>query len=90
MWAVSRMQKNSPSHFCDCLKCAQAGVRSGIVAKEKDIFHFRLGQTLWMQCHRLFKVSLYRLLCALKLKQGVLQQWYTASYSTLAKVCLKQ
>jgi hypothetical protein len=39
IWAVSRMGKNSPSHFCDCLTCAQAGVRLGIVVKEKDVFH---------------------------------------------------
>jgi hypothetical protein len=32
------MGKNSPSYFCDCLTCAQAGVRSGIVVKEKDVF----------------------------------------------------
>jgi hypothetical protein len=31
IWAVSRMGKNSPSHFCDCLTCAQVGVRPGIV-----------------------------------------------------------
>jgi hypothetical protein len=28
----------SPTHFCDCLTCAQVGVRSGIVVKEKDVF----------------------------------------------------
>jgi hypothetical protein len=39
VWAVSRMGKNSPPHFCDCLTCAQAGVRPGIVVKEKDVFH---------------------------------------------------
>jgi hypothetical protein len=38
-WAVSRIGKNSPSHFCDCLTCAQAGVRLGVVTKEEDIFH---------------------------------------------------
>jgi hypothetical protein len=25
--------------FCDCLTCAQAGARPGIVVKEKDVFH---------------------------------------------------
>jgi hypothetical protein len=35
IWAVSRMGKNSPSHFCSCLMCAQAGVRLGNV-KGKD------------------------------------------------------
>jgi hypothetical protein len=39
IWAVSRMGKNGPSHSCDCLTCAQAGVRLGIVVKEKDVFH---------------------------------------------------
>jgi hypothetical protein len=39
IWAVSRMGKNSPYNFCDCLSRAQAGVRSGIVVKEKDVFH---------------------------------------------------
>jgi hypothetical protein len=38
IWAVSRMGKNSPHNFCDCLTCAQAGVRPGIVVKEKDVF----------------------------------------------------
>jgi hypothetical protein len=37
--AVSRMGKNSPSHICDCLACAQVGVRPGIVVKEKAVFH---------------------------------------------------
>jgi hypothetical protein len=36
---MSRMGKNSPSHFCDCLMCAQAGVRLGTAVNEKDIFH---------------------------------------------------
>jgi hypothetical protein len=40
VWAVSGMGMNSPSHFCDCLTCAQAGVRPSIVVKEKDVFHF--------------------------------------------------
>jgi hypothetical protein len=39
VWAVSRMGKNSPSHFCDCLKFAQAGVRLSIVMKEKGVLH---------------------------------------------------
>jgi hypothetical protein len=39
IWAVSGMGKNSPSHFCACFTCAQAGVRLGIVVKEKDVFH---------------------------------------------------
>jgi hypothetical protein len=39
IWAVSRMRKKSPSHFCDCVTCVQAGVRPGIIMKEKDVFH---------------------------------------------------
>jgi hypothetical protein len=39
IWAVSRMAKNGLSHFFDHLTCAQAGVRSGIFMKEKDVFH---------------------------------------------------
>jgi hypothetical protein len=39
IWVVSRMGKNSPSYFCDCLMCAQAGVKPSIVMKEKDVFH---------------------------------------------------
>jgi hypothetical protein len=39
IWAVSRMGKNSPYRFYDILTCAQAGVRPGIVVKEKDVFH---------------------------------------------------
>jgi hypothetical protein len=34
-----RMGKNSRSHFCDYVTCAQAGSRPGIVVKEKDVFH---------------------------------------------------
>jgi hypothetical protein len=33
------MGKSSPSHFWDCLMCAEAGVRPAIVVKEKDVFH---------------------------------------------------
>jgi hypothetical protein len=39
IWAVSGLEKDSPSLFCDCLSCAQAGVRPGIVVKMKDAFH---------------------------------------------------
>jgi hypothetical protein len=39
IWAVSRMGKNSSFLFSYCLTCAQAGVRWGIVVKEKDVFH---------------------------------------------------
>jgi hypothetical protein len=38
-WAVSRMWKKSSSHFPDFLSCAQAGLRPGIVVKEKDVCH---------------------------------------------------
>jgi hypothetical protein len=50
-------------------------------------FMFWLGWTLWMHCHRLFKVTLYHSWWALKSKQGILQHWFTESYSMLAKVC---
>jgi hypothetical protein len=39
---VGRMGKNSPSSFCDCLTCTEAGVRPGIVVKVKDVFHVSL------------------------------------------------
>jgi hypothetical protein len=39
IWAVRRMKKNSPSHFCDCLTCVQAVVRLSTVMKEKDVSH---------------------------------------------------
>jgi hypothetical protein len=39
VWAVSRTGKNISSHFCDGFTCAQAGVRPGIVMKEKDVFN---------------------------------------------------
>jgi hypothetical protein len=32
---------NSPSHFCNCLTCAQDGVRPGIGVKE-DVFHISI------------------------------------------------
>jgi hypothetical protein len=39
IWAVSRMGKKTSSNFSDCPTCAQAGVRLGVVVKEKDVFH---------------------------------------------------
>jgi hypothetical protein len=44
---VHRTGKNSLFHFCDCLTCAQAGVRPGIVVKEKGVFQvtFRTNST---------------------------------------------
>jgi hypothetical protein len=36
---VSGMWRNSSSSFCVCPTFAQAVVRSGIVVKEKDVFH---------------------------------------------------
>jgi hypothetical protein len=39
IWAASRIERNCPSHFCNCLTSVQAGVRPGNVVKEKDIFH---------------------------------------------------
>jgi hypothetical protein len=50
---------------------------------------FWLRWTLQMCCCSLFKVPLYHSWCALKSRQGILQQWYTVSYSTMAKVCWK-
>jgi endonuclease/exonuclease/phosphatase (EEP) superfamily protein YafD len=38
IWAVSSMGENSPFHFHDCATCVQAGVRLGIVMREKDYF----------------------------------------------------
>jgi hypothetical protein len=46
MWAVSRLGKNSASHFCDCL----TRVRPGIVVKEKDVFHVSVRTTLRKRC----------------------------------------
>jgi hypothetical protein len=49
IWAVSRIRKKSPSHFCDCLTCVQADVRPGTVVKEKDDFHnFSVSCFVWM------------------------------------------
>jgi hypothetical protein len=44
---VSRMGKNSPPNFFVCFTHAQAGVRPGIVVKEKDVLHVsvRTGHT---------------------------------------------
>jgi hypothetical protein len=36
--AVNRMMMKSPSHFCECLTCAQAGVRTSTVMEE-GIYH---------------------------------------------------
>jgi hypothetical protein len=38
IWAASGPGKNKATHFCDRHTCAQAGVRPGIVVKEKDSF----------------------------------------------------
>jgi hypothetical protein len=65
IWAVSRMGKNSSSRFCDCIICAQAGVRLGIVVKEKDVCHvsvranctgalcssLKIAEILWKNSH---------------------------------------
>jgi hypothetical protein len=40
IWAMCRMGKNGLSHFCDCVMCAQVGVRLSIVVKEENIFYF--------------------------------------------------
>jgi hypothetical protein len=82
------MGKNSLSYFCNCLTRVQAGVRPIIVVKEKDIFHvlFRMNSTdVLLQFVLHFLLPL--MMCALKSRQGNLQNCYTASYSTLAKVC---
>jgi hypothetical protein len=44
MCAVSRMGKNSPAYFCDCLTHVQAGVMMGIVVKEKNVLHILVGR----------------------------------------------
>jgi hypothetical protein len=38
-WVMSRMGKNSPSHFCDCLMYAQTDARQSTVMKKKGVFH---------------------------------------------------
>jgi hypothetical protein len=86
--AVSRTGKNALSKFCDCLKCAQAVMRPAFVVSEKYSSMFRLRRTLRMRCRSLFKVPFYGSWRAPKSRQGILQHWYTASYSTLT-ACLK-
>jgi hypothetical protein len=54
---VSRLGKKSPSHFCDYIAFEQAGVRPGIVVKEKDVSQVSVRTKLWMRCRSLFKVS---------------------------------
>jgi hypothetical protein len=49
-------------------------------------FMSRLDRTLRMRYRGLFKVSLYRSLCAPKSRQGILQHCYTESYSPVAKL----
>jgi hypothetical protein len=52
--------------------------------RRRTSFMFRLGRTQRMYCRSLFEVSLYRSWCAPKSRQGILQEWRTATYSTLA------
>jgi hypothetical protein len=52
-------------------------------------FMVQLGLTVRMCCCSMFEVSFYHSWCAPKLRHRILQQWYTASYSKLAKVCWK-
>jgi hypothetical protein len=54
------MGKNSPRHLFSCLTRGQAGVRPGIVVKEKDVFHVSVRTDCRVRCRGLFKVSLYR------------------------------
>jgi hypothetical protein len=77
--------KKSPSHFW-IASCVQAGVRLGIVRKE-DVFHVSVRTNCLDVLLQFVKVSLYCLWCTLKLRHRILQRWYTASYSTSAKVC---
>jgi hypothetical protein len=53
-----KMGKDSPPHFCDCLTCAQAGMRPGMVVKEKDVFHLSV-RTESTDALSQFKVSLH-------------------------------
>jgi hypothetical protein len=57
--------------------------------RRRTSFMFRLERTLLMCCCSLFKVSLYHSWCDPKSRHRILQHWYTASYSTLAKVYWK-
>jgi hypothetical protein len=63
--------ENSPSHFCVFLTCSQAGVRPGIVVKEKDVFGVKVS-TNSTDALSQFKVSLYRSWCAPKSRQGII------------------
>jgi hypothetical protein len=49
-------------------------VRPGIAVKEKDFFHVSDRTTLQIRRRSLFEVSLHRSGCALKYRQGILQQ----------------
>jgi hypothetical protein len=49
-------EQSTLSHFCDCLTCAQAGVRPGIVVKEKDVFRVSVRRNCRVRCRSLFKV----------------------------------
>jgi hypothetical protein len=59
-------------------------VRPGIVVKKKDVFHVSVRKNSTDALSQFFKVSLY---CAPKSRQGILQHWYTASFSKLAEKC---
>jgi hypothetical protein len=38
--SVGRMRDNSPPHCCNCLPCAQTGVRCGVAMQEEDVIRF--------------------------------------------------
>jgi hypothetical protein len=89
IWTVSRTGKNGPYHFCVALPVRKLVWGRALSWRRRTSFMFRLGRTLRMRYLSLCKVFLYRSWCAPKSWQEILQQWCTASYPTLAKVCWK-
>jgi hypothetical protein len=83
MWAVSRKGKNSSPHFCDCLTCAEAGVRPGIVVKEKDVFRVSVRTNCTVALSRFVYSFLVPLVMCSEVEAG---NFTTLVYSVLLKV----
>jgi hypothetical protein len=83
IWAVSRLGKKNPPHFCQCLVCSHACVRPGIVVKEKDVFHV----SVRTNCTEAFSQFVLNLLSALVLCSEVeAGNFATLLYSVLLNI----
>jgi hypothetical protein len=82
------MGKNSPSHFCSYLTLVlQAGVRPGIVVKEKDVFDVSVRNNFTVALSQFVQIFLVPLMKCCEVEVGnftVLLYWVLL---TVGKMC---